>query len=820
MPRLNLVSLLDIRLALRMLAKHPVLNLAAVFALSVGIPIGLAPSHVERALKAPLPTDTDDRVRAIRLWDPLAASVAPTWDGDFRAWERSLRSFSSIAAVRTSTFNVATSELDAMPASGAQLSASGFSVLGARALFGRVLDAGDFEAGAPDVAVIGHSLWSSRFGRDPGVLGKTLRIGRRPYVVVGVMPEGFAFPANEALWTPLRTTSVGGVEERARVQVFGRLSTGVTPAQAQAEVAAMGVAPLAFEAEPSERERLRAEVVPFGLLYLGLPADGLSGVPEFRYVQALMFVLLLVACGNVAMLVFARTATRLRELAIRTALGASRARIVSQVFVETAVLAVIAAGVGIVAVDQALRFVNVASIAGAEAMPYWLSLGMTVDTALQALLLAVVSAAVAGMIPAVAITGRAFARHLTLGSRVRFGRLTGALMVTDIAVSVAAVGMAFAIAGQATDTQAAERAAGIPSSEYLAVEFRLPPTDDARAVDRLAADQRRLVEALEREPGIRSVAIGDALPRMEHRSRTFEVEGEDRAAGAPARWVRQARVDAGYFEALGVRLLAGRDFLSTDVEGGAPVAIVNTAFVQREFGAGDAIGKRVRFTMPGDTAAAVWHEIVGVVGHLGVNLLNPERGEAVYLPAAPGTINPMQLAVHTTLPPANLIARVREVALATTPDLIMGQAQPLTDVRQGDWYLVMGLVAGLLTLVGVLVALATSGLYAMLSLAVTERTREIGIRAALGASRRALVATILRRSLVQVGIGALIGLPLASRFVFELLNETGGASAPHAVTIAVALALGIVGLVALGSCLMPTRRILAIEASEAMRAEG
>ncbi len=820
-------SWLDVKLGLRTLPKHPMLNLAAVFALAVGIPVGLAPSHLARALKAPLPGDTDDRLRAIRHWDPLSSGVAPTWDADFTFWAQTLRSFSSLGAFRTSSYNVASADGRAAPAAGAQLSSSVFQMLGARPLLGRALEAHDFAAGAPDVVVIGHGLWSSRFGRDADVLGRSIRIGRNMHVVVGVMRDGFAFPTNEALWLPLRLASAGG--DRLRVQVLGRLADGASAQQAEAELSSLGQPPPSSAAsanDAADRARLRAEVVPFGLLYLALPEGGLTSLPEFRYVQVLMFVLLLVACGNVAMLVFARTATRLQELAIRTALGASRSRLVSQIFVETLLLAVIAAGVGVLAVNWALDHVNLARLAGESALPYWLSLGLTRETALSAIVLAAVSATMAGVVPAIAITGRAISQNIRGGSRVRFGRLTGALVVADIAVSVAAVGMAFAIAGHATDLQAANRATGIPASEYLAVEFRLPEDGDGpdRLRMRLAAAQRDLVAAIEREPGVRRVAVGDVLPRMEHRSRPYELDERDRATDELLRWVRQARVDVDYFHALGTSIISGRDFVRTDAAEGSRVAIVNTAFVERALDGHDPIGQRVRLGNAGnmgDAGNAEWYEIVGVVGPLGVNVLNAERGEAVYLPAAPGTINPMQLAVHSAVPPATLTARVRELAMAVDPDLVMGRASVLSDVRQGDWYLVMGLAAGLVVLVGVLIALATSGLYAMLSLSVSERTREIGIRAALGASRRGLLITILKRSLVQIGVGGLIGLPIAARSVFELTGTAdGGGSALRSMVIALGLSTGIVLLVVMTSCLVPTRRILAIEASEAMHADS
>ncbi|HET6681998.1 MAG TPA: ABC transporter permease [Gemmatimonadaceae bacterium] len=826
-------SWLDVKLGLRMLLKHPMLSLAAVFALAVGIPVGLAPSHIARALEAPLPGDADDRVRAIRFWDPLSSGVAPTWDDEFTFWQATLHSFSSLAAFRTSTYNVSLADGPSAPAAGALLSASAFNVLRAGPLLGRVLDSGDFAAGAPDVVVIGYALWSSRFGRDPGVLGRSIRIGRTLHTVVGVMPDGFRFPANEELWLPLRLASVGGVDERTPVRVLGRLADGVSVQQAQAELSSTGVPPLINADDAAERSRLRPEVVPFGLLYLGLPAGGLDSLTEFRFVQMLMFVLLLVACGNVAMLVFARTATRFRELAIRTALGASRSRIISQIFVETLLLAVVAAGVGVLVVNWALAHVNLAALAGESALPYWLSLDVTPATVFSALALAAVSATVAGVAPAIAITGHAFSRNIRDRSGVHFGGLTSALVVADIAVSVAAVGMALAISAHATDLQAANRATGIAASEYLAVEFRLPADDrgftgaraDLGARDRLrarlAADQRALVAALEQEPGVKRVAVGDVLPRMEHRSRPYELEGVDHAPDAPRRWTRLARVDAGFFDALERPILSGRNFVRTDAEQDAQVAIVNTAFVERVLEGRNPIGRRVRFPLAADTGSAAWYRIVGVVGPLGVDMLNAERGEAVYLPAAPGTINPMQLGVHAVTSPASLTGRVREVARTVDPDLVMGRVSVLSDVRQGDWYLVMGLAAGLVLLVGVLIALATSGLYAMLSLSVSERTREIGIRAALGASRPSLLATILKRSLLQIGLGAAIGLPIAARFVFELTGTPdGGGSVLRSMALALGLSAGIVALVGLSSCLVPTRRVLAIEATEAIRAES
>lgn len=813
-------SWLDVKLAVRMLVKHPLLSLAAVFALAVGIPVGIAPTHLAKAVEAPLPGDTDNRVRAIRLWNPATNDVDVTGYQAFAFWKTTLRSFSTMAAFRTSSYNVASDAAEdgrAASVPGAELSPEAFSILRAAPQLGRALNAADAEPASAPV-VIGNDIWKSRFGSDSLIVGRRIRIGRELRTVVGVMPAGFRFPAHEQLWLPLPSESLGDtgpLSLLSPVRIIGRLADGTSAEQAQAELSAKPL-PL-FANEPESRARLRPEVVPFGLLYLGLPRGGLDAQLEYRFLQLLSFVLLLVACGNVAMLIYARTATRFRELAIRTALGASRARIVSQIFVETLVLAIVAAGVGVVFIGWGLQHLNLAAIAGESALPYWLSLNVTGGDALRALLFAGVSATVAGVVPALRITGKGVHHHMRGKSGVRFGGLTGALVVADIAVSVAAIGFALAIADRATVGES-DRVAGIPAAEYLAVQFRMPAGGRLNA-ERAAAEQRALVADLENEAGISSVAVGSALPRMEHQSAIFEVDGVERSADAPRQWVRTARVDIGFFEALGHRVVAGREFTRADVEPGRQTAIVNTAFVTRELGGKNAIGRRVR--LPGRTGAdSAWYEIVGVVGHLGVNMVNAEKGAAVYLPAAPGAIDPMWIGIHANVSPSSIAPRVREIATKAAPDFVIGEMTALSDVHQGDWYLVVGVAVGLTVLVGVLIALAASGIYAMLSLSVSERTREIGIRTALGAQRPAVVLMILRRSIVQIGIGAMLGLPIAARIVHLTVGSTTGQSPAMSVLMAAGLAAALVSVVGLIACAVPTRRILAVEASEAMRSEG
>jgi len=815
-------SWLDVKLALRMLVKHPLLSLAAVFALGVGIPVGIAPAHLANAVEAPLPGDKGRRVRAIRLWNPATSSVDVTSYEDFAFWKATLQSFSMMAAFRTSSYNVGSEDRSAASVPGTELSPAAFPMLHAIPQLGRALNATDAEPTAPAVVVLGHSLWESRFGSDPSVLGRSVRIGREMRTVVGVMPAGFRFPANEQLWLPLPSQSTAAGGALSPVRIIGRLADGISAEQAQVELSARGLSPAADE--PKARARLRPEVVPFGLLYLGLPRGGFESLLEYRFVQLLSIVLLLVACANVAMLIFARTATRFREMAVRTALGASRARIISQIFVEALVLAMVAAGVGVFAIGWGLQHVNLAAIAGQTALPYWLSLDITAGDLTRALLFAAISATVAGVVPAIRITGKAVHQHMRETSGVRFGRVTGALIVADIAISVAAIGFALAIADRSTVGES-DRFAGIPAAEYLAVQFRMP--DDGRAsdgarrdlVERTAAEQRALVASLRAEPGISGVAVGSALPRMEHRSVPFEVDGEDRSPDAPPQWVRTAQVDVGFFEALAHHVVAGRDFTRTDVDSGRRTAIVNTAFVAHALAGKDFTGRRVRFPAR-KGADAAWYEIVGVVEHLGVNMVNADKGAAVYLPAAPGSINPMWIGIHTSAAPSSVAPRVREIMNTVAPDLVMGDVKVLNEVHQGDWYLIVGVAVGLAILVGVLVVLATSGIYAMLTLSVSERTREIGIRTALGAQSHSVVLMILKRSLMQVGIGAILGLPIAARVVHLTVGATLGQSPLMSVSMAMGLAASLVLTVGVIACTIPARRILAVDASEAMRSDG
>jgi predicted permease len=812
----GLGSLLDVKLGIRMLRKHPALTGVAVLALSIGIPVGLVPHHMKGLYEVTLPFDDGERIVELRAWDVEAGRTDRRVLHDFHAWRGSLQSFSRIGAARSGPLNVVDDEGRASPAAGAEVTASTFEILRVSPLLGRRLVEADEEPGAPDVVVIGYDLWRSRFGGDPDVLGRPLRIGRVSHEIVGVMPEGFLFPIRDHLWTPLRADPLAYPRgEGPSLFVFGRLADGVTLAGADAELRAVG-ARLAREHSTTNGD-LRAEVVPF-------PKSEIDyGDPIFWQVQILALALLTIACGNVGTLILARTAARSGEIAVRTALGANRGRIVAQLFVEALVLAIVSAGVGLFLADQVAQRIQVFIEAD---VPFWFDVGMTRRTVVAALGLAVFAAVVAGVVPALKATGRHVQSNLQRAragaSGLRMGGFSTALIVAEVALVVGFL----AVGGVLLPglLQGREEGLGLPTGEYLSARFRVPTPDLAHAADRrlaVATAQEELVRRLRGEPGVRSVALATSLPGQSHAEIRVEVEAEARGADYGGHEVRASRVDVDYFGGLEQPILLGRDFDRGDLTGSSPeehpVVIVNTSFVERVLQGRNPLGHRIRHMDRSGSGAppSRWYEIVGVVGHLGMNDVNPEMDDGVYHPVARGEKNPIDVAVRVGADPGAFTGRLRSLAAEVDPTAMIEAPAPLDEARSEE-RIAMGwasFAVGLLAAVAVV--LSSAGLYALVSFSVSERTREIGVRTALGARPGNIVTAIARRVFVQLGIGVALGIGLG----FLMIRTMVGDEAFHevntplllAVVAAVTLVIGVL------SCLPPVRRGLKIRPVEALK---
>jgi putative ABC transport system permease protein len=825
------ISLLDVKLGLRMLARYPGLTLVAGLGMAVAIAVGAGFfAFIDAYVLPTLPLDEGDRIVGIESWDAGTSEREPRILHDFVAWRGELRSLEDLGAFRTIRRNLIAADAAAEPVPVAEMTASGFRVARVPPLLGRYLVEEDEREGAPPVVVIGHDVWRTRFGLDPDVVGRDLRLGGAVHTVVGVMPEGFAFPMNFRFWIPLRA-SVTDYERRAGPElfVFGRLASGVTREQAQAELTAIGLR--AAAAFPATHGRLRPRIVPFTAVF-GLVTGGAARWALFL-VQLLVSMLLVVVAVNVAILVYARTATRRGEIVVRSALGAGRRRIVAQLFAEALVLSVGAAALGLVLAGVALgQLHTLLEDAGAQegGLPFWIDPRLSAATVLYVLGLTLLGAAIVGVVPALQATGRRLQtslRQLGGGTGLQLGRTWTVLVVAQVAFAVAVLPAAVSSASEWIRYGFAQP--GFAAEEFLTARLEMdresPPSAEAEAYEREFAarygDRRlELARRLEAEPGVRGVTFASDLPGHEP-TRRIEIDGLPTPAGSAAgHAVRSSAVDVGFFDLFGVPVLAGRGFHAADPGAAAAPAVVSRAFVRQHLDGGTALGRRVRYVGgDGDAEPARWYEIVGVVGDLPPAAMEPGSVEArLYHPLAPGEVHPAILAVRMRgSAPAALAMRLREVAAALDPALRAHEVLPLDEVyRQGEQGVMrVGAWAILLVTASVLL-LSAAGIYALMSLTVTRRRREIGIRSALGADPRRILRGVFARAGAQLALGLLLGVAAAALLDVlaggALMDGNGVLLLPAVAALMLAVGL----LAALG----PARRGLRIEPSEALRAEA
>lgn len=818
------ISWLDVKLGLRMLRRNPGLTFVALFALSIGIPASLIPIHAIDAMTAPLPFDEGHRIVGIYNRNVAEGRRDFRMLHDFFVWREELTTVEGLAAERSGPYNVIDEDGRAAPVRGAEMTATGFQALRVPPLMGRVLLESDEVPGAPDVVVISHDLWQSRLGGDPDVLGRSISIGNEPHEVVGVMPEGFLFPMRDHLWLAFRYGSTDF--ERGQgpiVYVFGRLADGSSLEEARAELKTVGAR--LTRAYPDTHGRLRPHVSGYTESIWGIGADDRFWI---WMTELAALAVLMVVCGNVGILVLARTAMRSGEIAVRTALGASRSRIVSQLFVEALVLAVGAAGIGLILADFiATRFQqDVAVLAG----PFWLDLGVKPRSVVIALSVAALCAVVSGVLPALRATGKGVRRNLqgtTAGSGVSFGRASTLLIVTEVAMAVGLLTFGTSLTyALATDRSGVGQVSEIDTDEYLMATLTIPrpapgagdtDADGSAFRDRVAATVTELRNRLDREPGARGLAIGSSLPHTDHPVVRVEVEGDDGGSEAGGHRVRRATVDIGFFDGLGAKILHGRDFTAADVvaapEERAPV-IVNTGFVEEVLGGRNALGRRVRYAVSPGQEPGPWYEIVGVVGPLGMNALSPSRDQGLYHPAASGELHPVWMAIRVGDEPLGFLPRLRRIAAEVDPAATVQYADVLSDApnmeRAANLYGFL-LLAFLCVMA---IVLSGAGLYALMSFTVSHRTREIGIRTALGALPARIVVAIGRRAFLQLLAGTVVGAVMGGLLMYAVREADIPGPDP---LLTVAACSGIMMVVGMLACLQPTLRGLRIEPVEALK---
>jgi len=806
----------DVKVGFRMLTRYPGLTVISTCAIAVAIALGAIYFSVVDKFQNPLlPIQDGERVVSVRIWDQNAVDEDRRSLFDFAIWRQQVKTIENLGADAGFNRNLATDDGRVEPVSGSEITANAFRLMGTPALLGRTLLDRDEDPAEPQVLVIGHSLWTSPFYRDPGAVGKTVKLGTVTATIVGVMPEGFAFPQNQNLWAPLRL-NLPTLEPRSGppASIFGRLAPGASIDDARAELGVVGARLQA--SNPATHQHLRPRVSTYAK---PLNEGEMGMIRNVMYAANSVFLLLLaIMCTNVATLVFARAATRSWEITVRSALGASRGRIIGQLFGEALVLASVGAAFGLLLAKFGMSYGLSLINATGGALPFWIDAGLSWRTILYTVGLTLFGAAIVGILPALRVTRVNIqdALRSETGGRasLRFGGFWTAVIIVQVAIAVAFIPLA--AGGIFESNRFNQRAEGIGAQHYLMAGVAMDREDSLLDPASHSARTRGSFEELERrlaaEPGVLGVAFSDRLPVEDQFKYNIEV---DKAGGAPETGIRTStlvNVSKGFFDAYGATIVAGRDFGPIDFEPEkSNVMIVNEAFTQHVLGGRSAIGQRVRIKSgevdryAGDT----WYEIVGVVRNFGWQLPEPWEQAAMYRATLPVTGNARQLAVRVSDPSA-FSNRLRKLAYEVDPLIRLTDVQPLAKADRGEaqWNWVLTSVAWVVGFI--VLVLSATGIHALMSFTVSRRTREIGIRVALGANPGRIVAGVFRGAFLQIGAGVLVGSALAA---------LGGLGSTREVLLLLA-ADGIMLIAGLAACAAPIRRALSIDPTEALRAEA
>jgi len=800
----------DLRYAARRLTRAPAFTLIAVLTLALGIGANSAIfSVVNAVLLRPLPYPEPDRLVTVnQLWEGTLPSVfTPANYRDVRAQNTVLERMAAYDA----TGLTLTGRGEPVRLEGVEVGDGFFEALRVRPVLGRTFRPEENQPGRTRVVVLGHGLWQERFGGDPEIVGKVVSLSGNPYEVVGVMPRGFSFPAERQLYVPLEYEE-DFMSDDSRgawyLQVIGRLKPGVSVEQAAAQVAQIG-------------KRLEA-AYPETNTDVGMSAFSLRERMVGK-VRASLWVLLgavgfvlLIACANVANLLLARAAARETELAVRTALGAGRARLVRQLLTESVVLGTLGGAAGLLLALWGSAFLVALQ---PEGIPRLEEVRVDGTVILFTAGMALLTGLLFGLIPAAQVGRGSLAASIREGGRGALSgrgskRVRGALVVAEVALAMILLTGAGLLVQSFVRLQRVDP--GFQPEGALTFRLSLPQAQYDAPEER-AAFYQRLSERVQALPGARSVGAVIALPLSDF-GFTFSFEVEGRAPAQPGEepsiQTRVATPD--YFRTMGIPLVRGRGFTADDRRGSPQVVLISEAAVRRYFPDEDPIGKRITLGW-GTEDGHGGGEGVGVVGDVREFALAQESEPLLFVPHAQVPVPSMTMVLRTSLPPESQVAAVRSLVREMDANLPLAEAQPLRSVvaesvSQPRFYMLLLTIFAAVALV-----LAAIGIFGVISYTVVQRTREIGVRIALGADPRSVLglvvggAVALAAAGVALGaLGALAGTRLLSGLLYEV-----GATDPLTFAGVAALLLG----VAAAASWLPARRATRVDPNVALRYE-
>lgn len=810
----------DLRLAFRLLVKDKWFTAVAALALALGIGVNTTVfTFANTVVLRGLPFTDPDSIVSIAMTDTRGRMLGVS-RLDFLDWRDATRSFSHLAALTGASLNVSEQGRPAEQYNGTYGSANLFELLGQRPQLGRDFSTADDMPGAEPVVIVSDSVWKSRYAADRAALGRTIKINDRVCTIIGVMPPEMKFPFNNDMWLPF--AMLPPVVQQAKrsvrnLQVIGRLARGVTLPSARSEIETI-VTTLAKDHADTNKD-FHASVVRYN--------DRVAG-PQIKLIVysllgAVGFVLL-IACANVANLLLARSAQRTREIAVRVALGASRFRIVRQLLVESLVLSIGSGVIGFGLGIAGIRTIDAMLSDPRLGKPYWMT--FTIDPIVIGFFAAICIATgvLFGLAPALHVSNtdvnevmkEAGGRSGTGSRRTR--RWSSALIVAEVTLTlVLLAGAAFMmrsfVALYSMDV-------GTDTSHVLTMRLTLPLAKYPQPEPRTEVFQR-IEQRLRAIGSVQASGLTTNPPMFGGFLRQLEVDRRPVEADGHRPEVTMVPVSAGYFEALGVRVLRGRSLIDTDGTPGHESALVNQQFVAMHFSAEDPIGRRITLIDAQPSAqqsAPVTAAIVGIVPPMRQrNFQDAQPDPVVYLPYRADPQRFMFLLLRTAGDPAAAAPLVREQVRAIEPDLPLFGIMTLDQLlAQQRWtFRVFG---GMFTIFATIaLVLSAVGLYAVTAYAVTQRTAEIGVRMALGAQANQVVWLILRHSLVQLAIALPIGVAGAfgvGKLLQSVIVKTDGRD-PLTISAIAFLMIA----VSLAACVWPARRAMRLDPVSALRYE-
>jgi len=800
----------DTRYGARMLRKSPGLTSVAVLSLALGMgAISTIFSFVNGIMLRPLPYPESERLvlvdeTAFKRGSPSMNVSYP----NFLDWREQNHSFEDIGCYSTGGFIIAPGGGGNEPEQlkGAFVTQGLFEILGVAPILGRTFTADEDQPDHDLVVILSHGLWQRRFGSDPNILGQTLLLNNRPRVVIGVMPKGFQFPEVAEAWGPLALNTKLWTRTDHGLLSIARLKPGVTLEQAQAEM--ISIASNIEAQNPVTNEGLS---VSLASLRAGLVGD---------YKKALLILLgvvafvLLIACVNVANLLLARGAARQKEIAIRAALGANRRRIFRQLLTESLLLGLISGALGLM---LALWGMDLLLSAIPIDIPFWMKfdldgrvLGFTAACSL-------LTGFVFGTAPALEASNPDLNETLKEGGRSGAGggrhRLRSLLVVAEIALSLVLLVGAGLMMRSFMSLQHVN--AGFNPDGVLTAYIALPGAK-YRPAEKRAAFFTQLLERVRGISGVQSAGTNSGLPLGGNNwGRSLTVEGFPVLSVGEAPAINHCVISPDYFAAMGIPILKGRDFDERDTREAQKVTIIDERLAREYWSNEDPIGKRIRFGPPEDNEP--WHTIVGVVREVKHDRLDASTRMSVYLPFAQMPIGGSSLAIRSAGRPENITGAVRAQLRELDPDLPLTQVRPMTEVVARSVWQPRLYTALFAVFAAVALILATVGIYGVMSYAVTQRTREIGLRMALGAERKDVLKLVVGHGVVITAIGIGAGLAAAVGLTRLMSSLLFGVTTTDPITFA-AVSVVLAG-VALGACFVPAMRAAKVDPMVALRYE-